>query len=130
MTKSKTNTKTVALVTGANKGIGYETARLLGTQGHTVLLGCRDAHRGATAERQLLGQGIDARAVHLDVTNASSLEQAAKQVNDRYAHLDILINNAGIAWSDARQADDVPAELRRLLETNVIGAVAALRLTS
>lgn len=126
MTKTNTNTKTVALVTGANKGIGYETAHLLGAQGHTVLLGCRDVQRGATAERQLLGRGIDAHAVHLDVTDASSLERAAKQVNDRYGHLDVLINNAGIAWSDTRRAEYIPTEPRRLLDTNVIGAVAVI----
>lgn len=121
-----TNTNKVALVTGANKGIGYETAYLLGGQGHTVLLGCRDAQRAANAERQLRGCEIDAHALHLDVTDPSSLEQAAKQVKDRYGHLDVLINNAGIAWAAAPQADDIPTALRRLLDTNVIGAVAVI----
>ena len=121
-----TNTKKVALVTGANKGIGYETARLLGGQGHTMLLGCRNAQRAANAERQLRARGIDAHALHLDVTDHSSLEQAAKHVSDQYGRLDVLINNAGIAWTDAPQRRRHPTALRRLLDTNVIGAVAVI----
>jgi NAD(P)-dependent dehydrogenase (short-subunit alcohol dehydrogenase family) len=120
-----TNTTKVALVTGANKGIGYETAHLLGDQGHTVLLGCRNAQRAASAERHLRDRGIDAHAMHLDVTDPSSLEQAAQHVSDHYGHLDVLINNAGIAWTDAPQ-EDTPTALRRLLDTNVIGAVAVI----
>jgi NAD(P)-dependent dehydrogenase (short-subunit alcohol dehydrogenase family) len=113
-------------VTGANKGIGEETAHLLGDQGHPVLLGCRDAQRAANAERQLRDRGIDAHGLHLDVTDPSSLDKAAKRVSDHYGHLDVLVNNAGIASTDAPQVEDIPSALRRLLDTNVIGAVAVI----
>jgi NAD(P)-dependent dehydrogenase (short-subunit alcohol dehydrogenase family) len=113
-------------VTGANKGIGEETAHLLGDQGHPVLLGCRDAQRAANAERQLRDRGIDAHGLHLDVTDPSSLDKAAKRVSDHYGHLDVLVNNAGIASTDAPQVEDIPTALRRLLDTNVIGAVAVI----
>lgn len=112
-----------ALVTGANKGIGFHTARLLGRRGVTVLLGARDATRGREAEARLRAEGVDAHTVVLDVTDTASVERAAGRVADGFGRLDVLVNNAGIASStdpDRTTAD----ELRRVFETNVIGLVA------
>lgn len=89
-------TKKVALITGANKGIGFETARQLGTLGMTVLLGARDADRGKAAADQLQREGIDARALKLDVVNAGDVKAAAEFVGREFGVLDVLVNNAGV----------------------------------
>src|SRR5258707_10072433 len=91
---------TTALITGANKGIGLETARLLGARGTTVLLGCRDAERGRAAEAELRAGGADAHSLTLDVTDEDSILAAAKRIEADHGHLDILINNAGIVAAD------------------------------
>jgi NAD(P)-dependent dehydrogenase (short-subunit alcohol dehydrogenase family) len=107
----------VALVTGANKGIGKEIARQLADAGLTVYAGSRDAARG---ERAVAEIGGDLRLIVLDVTDAASIEAAAGQVGA----LDILINNAGIS-GDAKTADqEDPATFRRIYETNVFGVAA------
>ena len=93
---------TIALITGANKGIGLETARLLGERGMTVLLGCRDAERAKAAEVELRSGGAIAHAVALDVTDEASIRAAAQRVESEFGHLDILINNAGIARGDGQ----------------------------
>ncbi|HEY1641696.1 MAG TPA: SDR family NAD(P)-dependent oxidoreductase [Streptosporangiaceae bacterium] len=107
----------IALVTGANAGIGKEIARQLADAGLTVYLGSRDAARGAQAAGEV---GGDTRPVVLDVTDAVSVAAAAAQVGQ----LDILVNNAGIS-GDGTTADreDVDA-FRRIYETNVFGVVA------
>jgi NAD(P)-dependent dehydrogenase (short-subunit alcohol dehydrogenase family) len=117
---------TIALITGANKGIGLETARLLGALGHTVLLGCRDAERGRAAEAELRAGGADAHALALDVTDEDSILAAAKRIEADYGHLDILVNNAGIVLADGvgRPSDTTLATLRTVFETNVFGVVA------
>jgi NAD(P)-dependent dehydrogenase (short-subunit alcohol dehydrogenase family) len=107
----------VALVTGANKGIGKEIARQLADAGLTVYAGSRDAARG---ERAVAEIGGDLRLIVLDVTDAASIEAAAGQVGA----LDILINNAGIS-GDAKTADqEDSATFRRIYETNVFGVAA------
>jgi NAD(P)-dependent dehydrogenase (short-subunit alcohol dehydrogenase family) len=107
----------IALVTGANKGIGQEIARQLAGAGHAVYVGSRDAIRGERAVEEI---GGDARLLVLDVTDAASIADAARQVGT----LDILVNNAGIS-DDGQTADreDV-ATFRRIYETNVFGAAA------
>ena len=116
---------TTTLITGANQGLGFETARRLVAEGHTVYLGSRDAERGRRAADQL---GGSARTVQLDVTDDASVAAAAKVVEDE-GGLDVLVNNAGIAaeWGDDNQvigAADVTADLmRRTFETNVFGLV-------
>src|SRR6266542_3584613 len=116
----------IALITGANKGIGFETARLLGARGMTVLVGARDAVRGEQAERALRGGGADAHFVWLDVTDEKSVHRAAEWVDTEYGRLDILVNNAGIARADGRglPSDTTLATLREVYETNVFGVVA------
>jgi NAD(P)-dependent dehydrogenase (short-subunit alcohol dehydrogenase family) len=117
---------TIALITGANKGIGFETARLLGDRGMTVLAGARDKARGAEAERALRAGGADARFVALDVTDEESLTQAAEWIDGEYGLLDILVNNAGIARGDGTglPSQTTLATLRAVYETNVFGVVA------
>ena len=117
---------TIALITGANKGIGFETARLLGDRGMTVLAGARDKARGAEAERALRAGGADARFVALDVTDEESVTQAAGWIDGEYGLLDILVNNAGIARGDGTglPSQTTLATLRAVYETNVFGVVA------
>ena len=116
----------IALITGGNRGIGYETARLLGGDGATVLIGARDPERGRRAERDLRDERIDARCVPLDVTDEESVAAAAKWIADEYGHLDILVNNAGILGFDGsgRPSETTLATLRRVYETNVFAVVA------
>jgi NAD(P)-dependent dehydrogenase (short-subunit alcohol dehydrogenase family) len=107
----------IALVTGANKGIGKEIARQLAGAGLTVYVGSRDAARGERAVEEI---GGDARPLILDVTEAASIADAARHVDT----LDILVNNAGISGDgDTPDREDVDT-FRRIYETNVFGAVA------
>ncbi|MDH6118036.1 NAD(P)-dependent dehydrogenase (short-subunit alcohol dehydrogenase family) [Kitasatospora sp. GAS204A] len=113
---------TATLITGANKGLGFETARRLVAAGHTVYLGSRDAERGRRAAEQL-----GARAVQLDVTDDASV-RAAVQAIEAGGGLDILVNNAGIEergdGNAVIGAADVTADLMRTtFETNVFGLV-------
>lgn len=112
---------TTALITGANKGIGYQTARLLGARGMTVLAGVRDADRGQEAERALRVGGGGARFVQLDVTDETSVARAVKLVEAEFGALDVLVNNAGIARGDGsgKPSQTTLATLRQVYETNV-----------
>ncbi|MEU9738525.1 SDR family oxidoreductase [Micromonospora chersina] len=119
-------TTTIALITGANKGIGLATARQLGARGTTVLVGARDAARGREAADKLRAAGVDARFVPLEVTDAASVAAAAELVEREYGHLDVLVNNAGIVRADGA---GLPSQttldtLREVYETNVFGVVA------
>jgi NAD(P)-dependent dehydrogenase (short-subunit alcohol dehydrogenase family) len=116
---------TIALITGANKGIGYETARLLGQRGMTVLLGARDETAGGKAESALSEAGIQARHIPLDVTDEAQVRAAAAAIDAEFGHLDILINNAGIARQDGTGLPSVTtlATMRTVLETNVLGVI-------
>lgn len=90
------NTSKLALITGANKGIGFETARRLGKQGITILVGARNKDRGQEAVEKLRSEGVDARFLALEVTNPDSIAAAAKEIEEHYGSLDILINNVGV----------------------------------
>jgi NAD(P)-dependent dehydrogenase (short-subunit alcohol dehydrogenase family) len=114
---------TIALVTGANKGIGFETARQLGARGATVLAGARDEARGMQAERALRDGGAEARFVPLDVTDEKSVQAAAGWIEREYGRLDILVNNAGIAVGGGPpSATDLDA-MREVYDTNVFGVI-------
>jgi NAD(P)-dependent dehydrogenase (short-subunit alcohol dehydrogenase family) len=113
-----------ALITGANKGIGLETARQLAARGMTVLLGARDVSRGAAAERELRAEGHEARFVHLDVTDDKLIAAAAALIDAEYGHLDVLVNNAGIASMGGAPSATSLDGLRAILETNVLGVIA------
>ena len=110
----------IVLITGANKGIGFATARLLGSRGMTVLIGSRDAGRGQAAVGSLREAGIDARAVTLDVTDEASIENAASWVAAEFGHLDVLVNNAGIG-TPVRAEDEPIDEWRRVVDVNLTG---------
>lgn len=111
----------IALITGANKGIGYETARLLAERGMTVLLGARDPELGRAAAAKL---GVE--HIRLDVTDEGSIREAAAHIDERYGRLDVLVNNAGIARADGDWSPSATtvATLRAVYETNVFGVVA------
>src|SRR5688572_6672899 len=86
----------VALVTGANKGIGFETARQLARRGFTVLLGSRDAARGEAAAKQLAAEDLDVCPVKLEVTSESDRNAVASHIAETFGRLDVLVNNAGV----------------------------------
>ncbi len=109
----------IALVTGANKGIGFETARLLAEDGHTVLVGARDEQRGRAAAEK-----INATFVQLDVTDAASISAAVKEIDATWGVLDILVNNAGIGVFDGPPTKSGLDALRQTFETNLFGIVA------
>lgn len=114
----------IALITGANRGIGYQTARLLGTDGMTVLLGARDLVRGESAAAHLRDDGVDARAIRLDVTDDATVKEAAAWVDAEFGRLDVLVNNAGIALAfDTPSAVDLDV-MRQTFDTNVYGVIA------
>jgi len=117
---------TIALITGANKGIGFATAQLLAGRGMTVLLGARDADRGQQAEQALREAGGQARFVLLDVTDEKTAGQAAAWIEAEYGRLDVLVNNAGIARGDGhgQPSETTAGTLREVFETNVFGVVA------
>ncbi|WP_406151237.1 SDR family NAD(P)-dependent oxidoreductase [Streptomyces sp. NBC_01012] len=108
---------TTTLITGANKGLGFETARRLIEAGHTVYVGSRDAERGRQAAERL-----GARLVHIDVTDETSVAEAAKSV-EADGGLDVLINNAGVEGTVVGAGDTTVDTLRPLFETNVYGPV-------
>ncbi|MFI1990658.1 SDR family oxidoreductase [Actinoplanes sp. NPDC020271] len=116
--------RTIALVTGANKGIGYEIAAGLGARGLTVGVGARDDARRDEAVAKLRAAGVDAFGVPLDVTDDASVTAAAALVEERYGRLDVLVNNAGITGDQPQEPTVVdPAIIRTVVETNVIGVI-------
>jgi NAD(P)-dependent dehydrogenase (short-subunit alcohol dehydrogenase family) len=120
-------TNKVALITGANKGIGYEIARQLGQQSITVIVGARDEAKGAKAVEKLRAEGADAYAVKLDVTDAETIAATKTFVEEKFGRLDILVNNAGIIGGSGW--DTLPSEVplntvRKVFETNFFGVIA------
>ncbi|WP_407571762.1 SDR family oxidoreductase [Deinococcus altitudinis] len=118
-----TDQKQVALITGANKGIGLEIARQLAQLDFTVLIGARDAQRGEAAADLLRAEGLDAHALVLDVTDTASVQVAAAQLGERFGRLDVLVNNAGVSLDDMPPSTVLMEVLRTTFETNVFGVV-------
>ena len=121
----KTMAKKIALVTGANRGLGLETSRQLGRAGYHVLMGGRDAVKTKQAAEQLRKEGFEATPLTLDVTRDESVAQAAELVSREYQRLDALVNNAGIML-DADQPSSAGLKvsvdvLKETFETNVYG---------
>ena len=116
----------IALVTGANKGIGFETVRQLAAKGVRSLLASRDIARGEAAALVLRSEGLPVEYLALDVNDASSIEHAQREVTRRHGRLDILVNNAGVTFD----ALDLPPSAqsldtwRKTFDTNVFGLVA------
>ncbi len=115
----------VALITGANKGIGFEAARQIGRTGAIVLLGTRNKAAGETAAAMLAGEGLTAAYLAVDVTDRASIVAAAARIEAEFGRLDILVNNAGI--NDP--ADGPPSAsgldaVERVFRTNFLGALA------
>ena len=118
----------VALITGANKGIGLETARQLAQQGVSVLLGSRDASKGEEAAATLKAEGLDVTPITIDVTDSETIVAAVKQIEAQYGKLDILINNAGTGDFTQPASTETVDEWKRVFETNVFGLVETTRL--
>ncbi|MFI6300024.1 SDR family NAD(P)-dependent oxidoreductase [Nonomuraea sp. NPDC050790] len=127
------NDRIVALVTGANKGIGRAAAERLAVLGMTVLIGARDGRRGEEAAAAVRAAGGDAHAIALDVTDRDSVLAAAKRIEAEFGRLDVLINNAGITGSGQTSpmdaTDQIPSTVdldmvRAVFETNVFGVIA------
>ncbi len=116
-----------ALVTGANKGIGWEIARGLGRRGYRVWLGSRDAGRGEAAADALRGEGLDVRALTLDVTDDASVADATRALAHQTERLDALVNNAGIAAGRAKPTEESLDSIRDIHAVNVFGPIRVTR---
>ncbi|WP_369175204.1 SDR family oxidoreductase [Streptomyces sp. R28] len=115
--------RTSVLITGANKGLGLETARRLGEQGWTVFLGSRDEARGQAAADKLTADGAKVVMVPLDVTSDTSVADAVRLVREHTDRLDVLINNAGAPGRLVAPADATGEEIHSVYDTNVYGPV-------
>ncbi len=116
---------TIALVTGANKGLGKETARQLALRGMTVWAGSRDAGRGAAAAKELAAQGAPVTPVPLDVTDTASVQAVADRLRHEHGRLDVLVNNAGML-AEVPAVAATATEMRQTFEVNVCGVVTAV----
>lgn len=113
----------IVLVTGANRGIGFEVCRQMGKRGFTVILTARDPAKGEPAAEQLRGDGLDVRFLPLDVTEESSIQAAATALERSAGRLDALVNNAGILYDTWQRALDADlAVVRKVFDTNTLGA--------
>jgi len=115
----------VALITGANKGIGFEVARELGQAGWMVLLGARNTVLGEAAEAKLRADKVEARFVLLDVTVPQNISTAAAKIQSEFGRLDALVNNAGIVdKQDGGASAASVAAVERIMRTNFFGVAA------
>lgn len=133
MENQKVNNQLIALVTGANQGVGSEIAKALAANGYIVYLGCRKLENGEKAAGEI---GDNAKAVQLDVTQTESISAAIAKITSEYDRLDLLVNNAGIShggnapknpedlMSTGRAVNVSLDEVRTVWETNVFGVIA------
>ena len=120
-----TSSERIALITGANKGIGLEVARQLAKTGMHVLLGARDQALGETAVASLVSDGLNAVFVHIDLGQPASIQAAAAAIEAGHGRLDVLVNNAGITdRSDGPPGRTSLEAVRRIFETNFFGTLA------
>jgi len=119
--------KQTVFITGANKGIGYETARQLGKQGYFIFLGARSEENGQEAVRVLREEGIEAEYINIDVATPSTISAAAEQVAGITPSLDVLINNAGISAGGNVPSEQSMEDIRRVYEVNVFGPIQVIQ---
>ena len=117
----------IALITGANKGIGFEAARQIAAQGFLVLIGARDDAKGREAAQKITANGGKAENIVIDVTSNASVAEAARSITEKYGRLDALVNNAGVnvefsAGMPAPSATKVD-DVKTTFETNVYGPI-------
>jgi NAD(P)-dependent dehydrogenase (short-subunit alcohol dehydrogenase family) len=114
--------KKIALVTGANKGLGFETCLQLAQLGLTVILSARDFIKGQVAAKQLADRGLDVLFYQLDVSSQSSISRIAQQIEQQFGRLDVLVNNAAILYDTWQKAVDADLEVvNQALITNLFG---------
>jgi NAD(P)-dependent dehydrogenase (short-subunit alcohol dehydrogenase family) len=114
---------TVALITGANRGLGLEVCRQLAGGGWTVILGSRDRAKGEAAAQGLAREGLEVSVRELDVADEASVWRLARELADEPGHLDVLVNNAGILYDTWQSAEGADLSLvREAFETNTLGA--------
>lgn len=123
MTGSGDDVRPVALVTGANRGIGLEVARQLARRGMTVVMGAREAANGEAAVEELTSEGLEARAVVLDVADGTSTGRLAAEIESGFGRLDVLVNNAAAFadWSETASGADLE-NARAVFDINLFGA--------
>jgi NAD(P)-dependent dehydrogenase (short-subunit alcohol dehydrogenase family) len=121
------NAAQVALITGANQGIGFEIARQLGKQGIIIIASARDKQRGIKAVETLRSDGIQAHSLVLDVTDQRTIDDAVTEVERKFGKLDILVNNAGIVAERTLPSEAQVENVRKTFETNVIGLFAVTK---
>jgi NAD(P)-dependent dehydrogenase (short-subunit alcohol dehydrogenase family) len=113
----------VALVTGANRGIGLEVARQLAMRGFTTILGARDLQKGEEAASSLRQSGLKVIPIQLNVTEQQSIDAAKHLVEERFGKLDVMVNNAAILYDSWQRADNAKLDtVREAFETNTLGA--------
>jgi NAD(P)-dependent dehydrogenase (short-subunit alcohol dehydrogenase family) len=123
-----TTQKRVALITGANKGIGLEVARQLGHLDHLILLGARDVTLGEAAAATLKAAGIEVRVVHIDLGKPETIHAAVADIDADYGRLDVLVNNAGIVDSaDGPPSTAAMGAFRRIFDTNFFGTLTVVQ---
>lgn len=116
--------KKTAFVTGANKGIGLATSRLLAEKGFEVWMGVRNLERGQQAYQDLKTQGLDVNLIQIDISQDESVAQAAAQLNSEIESLDILINNAGFAADlSVKPSEESVKAIKEQFETNTFGPI-------
>ena len=122
MTAKKKERNRIALVTGANRGLGFETCRLLAQLGLTVILSARDLTKGEVAAKQLIERGLDVMFYELDVLNQSHMNRIIRQIEQRFGRLDVLVNNAAILYDTWQSAVNAELEIvNQALASNLFG---------
>ena len=122
MTAKKKERNRIALVTGANRGLGFETCRQLAQLGLTVILSARDLTKGEIAAKQLIERGLDVIFYELDVLNQSHMNRIIRQIEQRFGRLDVLVNNAAILYDTWQSAVNAELEIvNQALASNLFG---------
>ena len=122
MTAKKKERNRIALVTGANRGLGFETCRQLAQLGLTVILSARDLTKGEIAAKQLIERGLDVMFYELDVLNQSHMNRIIRQIEQRFGRLDVLVNNAAILYDTWQSAVNAELEIvNQALASNLFG---------